>query len=110
MKQRKKFIWRLFFSYIFITIGALAAAGWYFVHSLDAFLHDLVVVELFERARLVQNQILPHLAPPDPPAVDAVCKKAGSPSSCPPGRSSATPGKPPRTWTTTPAGPKSPTP
>jgi two-component system phosphate regulon sensor histidine kinase PhoR len=80
MKPRKKFIWRLFFSYIFITIGALTAAGWYFVHSLDAFLHDLVVVELFERARLVQNQILPHLTPPDPPAVDAVCKQAGKAS------------------------------
>ncbi|HWR92348.1 MAG TPA: ATP-binding protein [Desulfobacterales bacterium] len=80
MKKPKKFIWRLFFSYIFITIGALSAAGWYFVHSLDAFLHDLVVVELSERARLLRNQILPHLEPPDPSAVDAVCKQAGKAS------------------------------
>ena len=80
MKKRKKFIWRLFFSYIFIAIGALLAAGWYFVHSLDAFLHDLVVVELSERARLFQNQILPHLEPLDPAAVDAACKLAGKAS------------------------------
>jgi two-component system phosphate regulon sensor histidine kinase PhoR len=80
MKKPKKFIWRLFFSYIFITIGALSAAGWYFVHSLDAFLNDLVVVELSERARLIRNQILPHLGPPDPSAVDAVCKQAGKAS------------------------------
>jgi two-component system phosphate regulon sensor histidine kinase PhoR len=80
MKKPKKFIWRLFFSYIFITIGALSAAGWYFVHSLDAFLNDLVVVELSERARLLRNQILPHLEPPDPSAVDAVCKQAGKAS------------------------------
>jgi two-component system phosphate regulon sensor histidine kinase PhoR len=77
MKRPKKFIWRLFFSYIFITIGALSMAGWYFVHSLEAFLSDLVVVELSERARLLANQVRPHLEPPDPSAVDAVCKQAG---------------------------------
>lgn len=80
MKKRKKFFWRLFFSYIFIAIGSLLAAGWYFVHSLDVFLHDLVVVELTERARLLQNQILPHLDPPDPGAVDAICKQSGKAS------------------------------
>jgi len=80
MKKPEKFIWRLFFSYIFITIGALSAAGWYFVHSLDAFLNDLVVVELSERARLLRDQILPHLEPPDPSAADAVCKQAGKTS------------------------------
>jgi len=80
MKKRKKFIWRLFFSYIFIAIGALVAAGWYFVHSLDAFLYDLVVVELSERARLLQNQILPHLEPLDPGAVDEACKQSGKAS------------------------------
>jgi two-component system phosphate regulon sensor histidine kinase PhoR len=77
MKTRKKFIWRLFFSYIFIALGALVAAGWYFVHSLDAFLRDVVVVELSERARLLQYQILPHLEPFHPAAVDAICKQSG---------------------------------
>jgi len=80
MKKRKKIIWRLFFSYIFIAIGALLAAGWYFVHSLDALLHDLVVVELSERARLFQNQVLPHLEPLDPGAIDAICKQSGKAS------------------------------
>jgi two-component system phosphate regulon sensor histidine kinase PhoR len=80
MKKRKKFIWRLFFSYIFIAIGALLVAGWYFVHSLDAFLHNLVVVELSERARLLQNQVLPHLEPLDPGTVDAICKQSGKAS------------------------------
>ncbi|MCU0591292.1 MAG: cell wall metabolism sensor histidine kinase WalK [Desulfobacterales bacterium] len=80
MKKRKKIIWRLFFSYIFIAIGALLAAGWYFVHSLDAFLYNLVVVELSERARLLQNQVLPHLEPLDPATVDAICKQSGKAS------------------------------
>ena len=80
MKRPKKLFWRLFFSYFSIALGALLAAGWYFVHSLDAFLHDLVVVELSERARLLQNQVLPHLAPLDPLAVDAICKHSGKAS------------------------------
>jgi hypothetical protein len=37
MRKPRKLVWRLFFSYIFIALGALAAAGWYFTHSLDAF-------------------------------------------------------------------------
>jgi two-component system phosphate regulon sensor histidine kinase PhoR len=77
MRKPKKFIWRLFFSYIFIAIGTLSAAGWYFVHSLDAFFHDLVVVELSERARLLRNQVSSYLQPPDPSAIDALCKQAG---------------------------------
>jgi two-component system, OmpR family, phosphate regulon sensor histidine kinase PhoR len=80
MKKPKKFIWRLFFSYIFIAIGALSAAGWYFVHSVEAFLQDMVVIELSDRARLLRNQILPHLEPPDPSAIDAICKQAGKAS------------------------------
>jgi len=32
MKKRKKFIWRPFYTYIFIAIGALLVAGWYLVH------------------------------------------------------------------------------
>jgi two-component system phosphate regulon sensor histidine kinase PhoR len=80
MKKPKKFIWRLFFSFIFIAIGALSASGWYFVHSVEAFLQDMVVIELSDRARLLRNQILPHLEPPDPSAIDVICKQAGKAS------------------------------
>ncbi len=77
MRKPRKLVWRLFFSYIFIVLGTLAAAGWYFTLSLDAFLEQETAVELFDRARLIENQILPHLDPPDPDAVDAICKLAG---------------------------------
>jgi len=80
MRKSRKLVWRLFFSYIFIVLGALVAAGWYFTHSLDAFLGEQIVVELSERARLLENQIVPYLDPPDPAAVDAVCKISGKAS------------------------------
>jgi two-component system phosphate regulon sensor histidine kinase PhoR len=80
MKKPRKLVWRLFFSYIFIALGALAAAGWYFTFSLDAFLNEQIVVDLTERARLLENHIVPYLDPPDAAAVDAVCKLAGKAS------------------------------
>jgi two-component system phosphate regulon response regulator PhoB len=80
MRKPRKLVWRLFFSYIFIALGALVAAGWYFTHSLDAFLAKQIDVELSDRARLLENQIVPYLDPPDPAAVDAVCKLSGTAS------------------------------
>ena len=53
MKRPRKLVWRLFFSYISIALGALVTASWYFTHSLDAFLEKETAVELFDRARLV---------------------------------------------------------
>jgi two-component system, OmpR family, phosphate regulon sensor histidine kinase PhoR len=80
MKKPRKLVWRLFFSYIFIVLGALAAAGWYFLQSIDAFLEEEAVVELFARARMIENQIAPYLDPPNPEAVDAICKLSGKAS------------------------------
>jgi two-component system phosphate regulon sensor histidine kinase PhoR len=80
MKKPRKLVWRLFFSYTFIALGALAAAGWYFLHSVDAFLEQETAVELFARARLIESQILPYWDPPNPEAVDAVCKQSGKAS------------------------------
>jgi two-component system phosphate regulon sensor histidine kinase PhoR len=80
MRKPRKLVWRLFFSYIFIAWGALLAAGWYLTHSLDAFLENETAVELFDRARLIENQIVPLLDPPDSAAVDAICKQSGKAS------------------------------
>jgi two-component system phosphate regulon sensor histidine kinase PhoR len=80
MRKPRKLVWRLFFSYIFIALGTLVAAGWYFTHSLDEFLEKETTVELFDRARLIENQIVPYLDPPDPTAVDSICKLSGKAS------------------------------
>jgi two-component system, OmpR family, phosphate regulon sensor histidine kinase PhoR len=80
MRRPRKLVWRLFFSYIFIALGALAAAGWYFLQSIDAFLAEETAVELFAHARMIENQIAPFLDPPNPEAVDAICKQSGKAS------------------------------
>jgi len=80
MRKPKKLVWRLFFSYIFIALGALFAAGWYFFQSLDAFLEGETAVELFARARMIENQIGQYLDPPNPETVDAICKQSGKDS------------------------------
>jgi two-component system phosphate regulon sensor histidine kinase PhoR len=80
MKKPRKLVWRLFFSYTFIALGALVTAGWYFTHTLDAFLEKETAVELFDRARLIENQIVPHLNPQNPSAIDAICKQSGKAS------------------------------
>ena len=80
MKKPRKLVWRLFFSYIFIVLGALGAAGWYFLQSIDSFLEEETTVELFARARMIENQIAPYWDPPNPDAVDAICKQSGKAS------------------------------
>jgi two-component system phosphate regulon sensor histidine kinase PhoR len=77
MTRRRKLIWRLFFSYIAITLGALLAVGWYTLRSLEHFLSDQSADALVDRARLIESQILPLLDGPDAAAIDDVCKRAG---------------------------------
>jgi two-component system phosphate regulon sensor histidine kinase PhoR len=80
MKKPRKLVWRLFFSYTFIVLGALAAAAWYFLQSIDAFLEQETTVELFARVRLIESQIVPYLDPPNPDAIDLICKQSGKAS------------------------------
>ena len=80
MTKRTRLVWRLFYSYTAIVFGTLLATGWYFVHTLETFLVNGVVAELTERARLIQQQVIPHLDPLDAAAVDAICKRSGADS------------------------------
>ncbi|MEJ5357822.1 MAG: ATP-binding protein [Desulfobacterales bacterium] len=77
MRPPRKLLWRLFFSYLFIALGALFAAGWHFVHTLEKFFEEQLTADLFGRARLIEPQIRPLLDPVQAPAVDAVCKLTG---------------------------------
>jgi two-component system, OmpR family, phosphate regulon sensor histidine kinase PhoR len=80
MTKRRKLLWRLFSSYIFITLGALLTGGWYTIHSLEHFLLEQVAGDLTDRARLLENQVLPYLDSRDGSAIDALCKQAGKAS------------------------------
>lgn len=80
MRRQARLEWRLFFSYIAIVFGALLAAGWYSLHTIETFLVDETVAGLTERARLLHLRIDPFLDPLDPAAVDSACKQAGAAS------------------------------
>ncbi|HTX54382.1 MAG TPA: histidine kinase dimerization/phospho-acceptor domain-containing protein, partial [Candidatus Baltobacteraceae bacterium] len=58
----------------------MLAAGWYSMLMMETFLVNETVAGLIERARLLQLQIAPHLAPLDPLGIDAACKNAGADS------------------------------
>jgi two-component system phosphate regulon sensor histidine kinase PhoR len=80
MTKRIKLLWRLFFSYVFITLGGLLAVGWYTIYSLEHFLLDQVAADLEDRARMLENQVSPYLDFKEGAAIDAICKQAGSTS------------------------------
>jgi two-component system, OmpR family, phosphate regulon sensor histidine kinase PhoR len=77
MNRRRGLLWRLFLSYVLITIGALLAAGWYSMRSLEQFLIEQIAADLTQRARLLEFQVDRHLSPPDAVAIDEICKRAG---------------------------------
>lgn len=77
MKKRKKLVWRLFPSYLLITLLSLIAVSWYATSSLKEFYIEQTATDLKARAQLLQQQIGQYLEPLKPAAVDAFCKEAG---------------------------------
>jgi two-component system phosphate regulon sensor histidine kinase PhoR len=77
MKKRKKLVWRLFPSYLLITLLSLIAVSWYATSSLRKFYIEQTATDLKARAHLLEQQIGQYLEPLSPEAVDALCKEAG---------------------------------
>ena len=77
MRKRKRLIWRLFPSFLVLTLLSLIAVSWYATSSLRTFYIDHTAADLKARAHLVEEQIRQYLSPPEPAIVDAFCKEAG---------------------------------
>ena len=77
MKKSKKLIWKIFPSFLLITLLSLLAVSWYASSSMRHFFLDQTAVDLNVRAILLEKQVVPHLRPLDPPSVDLVCKTMG---------------------------------
>jgi len=80
MKKRKRLIWQIFPSFLLITLLSLLAVSWYASSSMRHFFLDQTAVDLNIRAVLLEKQVIAHLLPLDPPAVDSVCKTMGKQS------------------------------
>ncbi|MGD2011972.1 MAG: PAS domain-containing sensor histidine kinase, partial [Desulfobacterales bacterium] len=77
MKKRSRLIWRLFGSYLLLTILALAAIGWMASTFMQRFYLGQTADDLEARAGLLNAQISAYLDPPQEERIDALCKSAG---------------------------------
>ena len=77
MPRKRRLLWQLYVSSLVITVLALMVLTWYASRFLQKQFLQKTAEDLEARARLVESQIRLHLDPPDPRAIDAVCKAAG---------------------------------
>ncbi|PIU54340.1 MAG: PAS domain-containing sensor histidine kinase, partial [Deltaproteobacteria bacterium CG07_land_8_20_14_0_80_60_11] len=73
---RKRLIWRLFPSYLLITLISLLAVTWYASRSWRQFYLAQTAGDLETRARLVETHLRGKLAAGGPP-IDMLCKELG---------------------------------
>ncbi len=77
---RRRILWQLYPSYLFITLVAVAVMGWYASSLQRSGFLELVATDLEARARLVEGQASEYLAAGDTIAVDALCQRLGASS------------------------------
>ncbi len=77
MKKRKRLLWRLFPSYVLITLISLLAVSWYASEAMRQFFLDQTATDLKARAALLEKQIEGLLEPLDADTIDSICKEAG---------------------------------
>ena len=75
---RRRLFWRLYPSYLLITLVSLLAVAWYASASLKRFCYEQAAAGLEARARLVERQLGKGPALADEAAVDALCRELGS--------------------------------
>ena len=74
MKKRKRLIWQIFPSFLLITLLSLLAASWYASNAMRHFYLDQTAEDLNVRAILLEKQVIAHIAPLDPLAVDSISR------------------------------------
>jgi len=77
MIGHKRLLWRLFPSYLLITLISLLAASWYASEAMRQFFLDQTAADLEARAALLEKQIQGLLSPLNAETIDAICKEAG---------------------------------
>jgi two-component system phosphate regulon sensor histidine kinase PhoR len=74
---KRRLIWRLYPSYLIITILALVLVAWYSSHSLRSFYYAEVARDLKSRTQLAAREVLVALSRKDYEEVDRLCKTLG---------------------------------
>ncbi|HSO18440.1 MAG TPA: histidine kinase dimerization/phospho-acceptor domain-containing protein, partial [Desulfosarcina sp.] len=76
MKEKRRLIYKLFPSYLLITLLSLIAVSWYALTFTRQFFLERTRVDLEVSGRLIENQVIRMLSAPDEDAVDTLCKEA----------------------------------
>ena len=77
MPRKKRLIWQLYPSYLFITLISVVAVTWYASTALKQFFLEQTAADLTARARLFETQISGYLDPLNGKAIDSLCKEVG---------------------------------
>jgi two-component system, OmpR family, phosphate regulon sensor histidine kinase PhoR len=75
--MRRRLLWQLYPSYLILVLVAILATGWYASRSMRLFHLSQVRQELLHQTALLIPQLQPLLAPLQPEALDALCKRLG---------------------------------
>ncbi|MCF8120428.1 MAG: cell wall metabolism sensor histidine kinase WalK [Deltaproteobacteria bacterium] len=81
MARKKKLFWQLYPSYLLIILMAVVAVTWYASSAVKHFLLQEMTSDLEARARLLENQVVPHLHPLHPAVIDRLAKNMGKQAS-----------------------------
>jgi two-component system, OmpR family, phosphate regulon sensor histidine kinase PhoR len=77
MSKKKRLIWYLYPSYLFIILISIVAVTWYASIEARQFFHEKTEGDLKARAILFENQIAPLFNPLNNEQIDLLCKSAG---------------------------------
>jgi len=78
---RKRLLWQLYPAYLFITIVALLAVGWYSLNSLSEFYYHRIAADLEVRAHLIERLVLEKFSPRNAEWLNALSKEIGKSAS-----------------------------
>ncbi|MGD9308180.1 MAG: PAS domain-containing sensor histidine kinase, partial [Desulfosarcina sp.] len=77
MNKKIRLLYKLYPSYLLITLLSLVAISWYALSFTRQFYLERTQIDLEDSGRLLEKQVLDLLSPLDEEAVDALCKDAG---------------------------------
>ena len=77
MAKKRKLLWQLFSSYLFITLVCLIAVTWHASTSLRNFFLKEIQSDLKERGGIISEQLRGHFDPLEKSEIDRICKQLG---------------------------------
>ena len=77
MPRKKRLLWQLYPSYLFITLISVVAVTWFASAALKHFFLEQTASDLKARAYLFETQISEYLDPLNGKAIDFLCKEVG---------------------------------